>query len=79
MRTHLSKRGVDSPIFGALREQRLAKAVAAIVDAPAAAHTVESLALLCGMSRIGFSESFSSTFGEGPITFLQRARLRLDY
>lgn len=77
LRTHLGKQGVDSPIFSALREPRLAKAVAAMVDAPAAAHTVESLAHSCGMSRTAFSESFSSTFGEGPIAFLQRTRLRL--
>ena len=77
LRTHLSNRGVDSPVFSALREPRLANAVAAIIDAPAAAHTVEHLALLCGMGRTGFSELFSSTFGEGPIAFVQRARLRL--
>ena len=77
LRTHFSQRGVESPIFSALREPRLAKAIAAIIDAPSAPHTVESLAMSCGMSRTGFSECFSSTFGEGPIAFLQRARLRL--
>ena len=29
------------------------------------------------MSRTAFAERFSATFGEGPIAFLQRARLRL--
>ncbi|WP_237477112.1 helix-turn-helix domain-containing protein [Lichenibacterium dinghuense] len=77
LRLHLQDQGMYSPLFRALRDPRLAGAVAAIVDAPAAPHTVESLAALCGMSRTAFAERFSDTFGEGPIAFLQRARLRL--
>ena len=77
LRLHLQDQGVNSPLFRALRDPRLADAVAAVVDAPAAPHTVESLAALCGMSRAAFAERFSDTFGEGPIAFLQRARLRL--
>ena len=77
LRRHLTERGVDSPIFHALRDPRLAAAVTAVVDAPAAPHSVESLAALCGMSRTAFAERFSATFGEGPAAFLQRARLRL--
>ena len=77
LRVHLQDQGVNSPLFRALRDPRLAGAVAAVVDAPAAPHSVESLAALCGMSRAVFAERFSDTFGEGPIAFLQRARLRL--
>lgn len=77
LRMHLTRRGIGSPIFGALRDPRLAVAVTAIVDAPAAPHTVGDLAALCGMSRAAFAERFSTAFGEGPIAFLQRARLRL--
>ena len=77
LRRHLREHGADSPIFRALRDPRLAGAVAAVVDAPAAPHTVESLAAICGMGRTAFAERFSDTFGEGPIAFLQRARLRL--
>ena len=77
LRMHLRERGTDSPVFRALRDPRLAVAVAAVVDAPAAPHTVESLAALCGMGRTAFAERFSATFDEGPIAFLQRARLRL--
>ena len=77
LRLHLTKQGAGSPIFRALRDPRLAGAVAAIVDAPAAPHTVESLAAICGMSRTVFAERFSAIFGEGPIAFLHRARLRL--
>ncbi|WP_237481432.1 AraC family transcriptional regulator [Lichenibacterium dinghuense] len=77
LRLHLQDLCVRSPLFSALRDPRLADAVAAVVDAPAAPHTVESLAALCGMSRTTFAQRFSDTFGEGPIAFLQRARLRL--
>ena len=77
LRKHLRERGTDSPVFRALRDPQLAAAVAAIVEAPSAPHTVESLATLCHMGRTAFAERFSATFGEGPIAFLQRARLRL--
>ncbi|RZL29569.1 MAG: AraC family transcriptional regulator [Sphingomonas sp.] len=56
---------------------RLSKAVAAIIENPAAPHTVESLASLSGMSRASFSDHFSKAFGQGPIDFVQKARLRI--
>ncbi|TXN00620.1 AraC family transcriptional regulator [Methylobacterium sp. WL64] len=77
LRIHLKEKGAESPIFEALRDPRLVPAIAAVLDAPGAQHTVDSLAALCGMSRSGFAERFSATFGEGPIEYLQRARLQL--
>ncbi|WP_408903003.1 AraC family transcriptional regulator [Methylobacterium radiotolerans] len=77
LRVHLKERGTSSPIFAALRDPRLMRAVAAVLDAPGASHTVDSLAALCGMSRSAFAERFSATFGEGPIEYLHRVRLRL--
>lgn len=77
LRVHLREQGAHSPLFDALRNPRLVRAVVAILDAPNAAHTVDSLAALCGMSRSVFAQTFSSTFGEGAIAFLQRVRLRL--
>ncbi|MET7244378.1 AraC family transcriptional regulator [Methylobacterium sp. EM32] len=77
LRVHLEEKGTRSPIFEALRDPRLVPAIAAILDAPGAPHTVDSLAALCGLSRTGFAERFSATFDEGPIEFLQRARLQL--
>ncbi|MGT2478995.1 AraC family transcriptional regulator (plasmid) [Methylobacterium oryzae CBMB20] len=76
LRIHLKEKGAQSPIFEALRDPRLVPAIAAILDAPGASHTVDSLAALCGMSRSGFAERFSATFDEGPIEYLQRARLQ---
>lgn len=77
LRVHLRERGTRSPLFDVLRDPRLARAVAAILDAPSAAHTIDSLAALCGMGRSAFAGAFSSAFDEGPIEFLQRVRLRL--
>lgn len=77
LRRHLMDTGVASPIFAALKDERLARAVTAILERPAAAHTVDSLARVAGMSRSSFAESFSRTFGTGPIEFVQRVRLRL--
>lgn len=62
----------DSPLH-----PRLARAIAAIIGNPAAAHTVDSLASLSGMSRASFSDHFSRAFGQGPIDFVQKARLRI--
>ena len=64
-------------LAGALHHPRLARAIAAIIANPAAGHTVESLASLAGMSRASFSDHFSRAFGQGPIDFVQKARLRI--
>ena len=47
------------------------KLIAAIIERPAD-YTVGSLA---GMSRASFSDHFSRTCGQGPIEFVQKARL----
>ncbi len=74
-----SRRGRDMELpGGATLHPRLSKAVAAIIERPAAAHTVDSLASLSGMSRASFSDHFSRAFGRGPIDFVQKARLRIS-
>ena len=66
-----------SAVLDALHHPRLARAIAAIIEQPGADHTVGSLASLAGMSRASFSDHFSRTFGQGPIDFVQKARLRV--
>lgn len=61
----------------ALNHPRLARTVAAIIAQPGAHHSVDSLAALAGMSRASFSDHFSRTFGQGPIEFVQKTRLRV--
>ena len=76
LRRHLKSSGSDSDLFAELSDRRLALAVTAIVDEPAGAHTVASLAEVAGMSRTAFAERFSATFGRSPIDFVQAVRLR---
>ena len=67
----------DSLLTAAVSQPRLARTVAAIVEQPGAHHTVDSLASMAGMSRASFSDHFSRTFGQGPIEFVQKTRLRV--
>ena len=77
MRRHLPRDGSSSPLSAALHHPRLARAVLAIIEAPAEPHSVESLALLAGMSRASFAAHFSQAFQQGPIDFVQKVRLRV--
>ena len=73
-----SRWGRDTTLpTGAVLHPRLFRPVAAIIENPAGVHTVESLASLAGMSRASFSDHFTRAFGQGPIDFVQKARLRI--
>ena len=75
LRHHLQVGSSSSVLSGALSDSRMAHAVVAILENPAAPHSVESLALLVGMSRASFADYFSRAFGQGPIEFVQKSRL----
>ena len=77
LRQHLLRDRGGSPLFEALHHPRLARAVLAVIEAPAAPHTVESLASHAGMSRASFAEHFTRAFRQGPIDFVQKVRLRV--
>ena len=66
-----------SPVADALHHPRLARAIVSIIEQPGADHSGGSLAALAGMSRASFSDHFSRTFGQGPIDFVQKTRLRV--
>jgi AraC-like DNA-binding protein len=70
-------RGVTSPFFSALQDERLARAVAAILEKPAAPHSVEQLASTAGMSRSSFVARFTQAYGQSPVDFVRKVRLRL--
>lgn len=76
LRQHLT-RNAESPLFAALHDPRLVRAVTAVLENPAASHTVESLAAAAGMSRASFAERFSQAFHQTPIDFVQKVRLRI--
>ena len=77
LRRQLSCHDAESPMLRALQEPRLARAVVAVLENPGASYSVESLASLAHMSRTAFAERFSHVFGQGPMDFVQRVRLRI--
>jgi AraC family transcriptional activator of mtrCDE len=77
LRGHSLSIADGSLLTAAVNHPRLARTVTAIIEQPGAGHTVDSLASLAGMSRASFCDHFSRTFGEGPIEFVQRTRLRV--
>ncbi len=77
LREHLLNQSATSPFFVALQDHRLTRAITSVIERPAAPHTVASMAALAGMSRSSFSDSFGRVFGQSPIEFVQKVRLRL--
>ena len=77
LRQHLLQGGSSSPLFTALHHPRLARAVLAVIEDPAAPHSVENLAARAGMSRASFADHFSRAFQQGPMDFVQKTRLRV--
>ena len=77
LRQHFLQDGEGSPLFTALHHPRLARAVLAILDQPAAPHSVGSLAGLAGMRGASFADQFSDAFQQGPIDFVEKVRLRI--
>ena len=64
------------PWLAALGDRALGRALAAMLDAPEANHTLESLGEIAGMSRGIFAERFKEAFGRTPIDCLREIRLR---
>lgn len=77
LRRHLLGGDGASPLLRALQEPKLARAVLAVLEHPGAPYSVDSLASLAGMSRTSFAVRFSQIFGQGPMEFVQRVRLRI--
>jgi AraC-like DNA-binding protein len=64
------------PWMRAVTDDRLARALRAILERFAEPFTVETLADIAGMSRSSFAARFAEAFGETPMTLLRDARLR---
>ncbi|CUH51948.1 AraC family transcriptional regulator [Shimia marina] len=62
--------------MAALRDPAVWKALKAMLDAPQARHSVESLSELAGMSRSCFAKRFSQAYGSGPMELLRDLRMR---
>jgi AraC family transcriptional activator of mtrCDE len=75
IRRHLGDPQEQPSFLKAWRDPRLGKAVALILDAPAAAHSVASLASAAGMSRSTFAKTFAGALHMTPMEFVGRTRL----
>jgi AraC-like DNA-binding protein len=74
LRRHFA-RDAGSSVLSSLRDPRLGKAVTTVLDRPAAAHSVASLARTAGMSRSAFAREFSTHLAMSPMVFVARTRL----
>ena len=75
LRRHFARAGHGSGVLGTLRDPRLGKAITAVLDKPAALHSVASLASIAGMSRSAFAREFSNTLSMSPMAFVAKTRL----
>jgi AraC family transcriptional activator of mtrCDE len=75
LRRHFAHAGAESSVLSTLRDPRLGKAVTTVLDRPAAAHSVASLARTAGMSRSAFAREFSTNLSTSPMAFVARTRL----
>ena len=64
------------PRLATMADTRLSRALHAIFERPALAHTVDSLALIAGMSRSAFASAFRRAFGRSPMSLVRQVRLR---
>src|SRR5262249_21783392 len=63
--------------LGALRDARIARALAAMHEDPRRAWTVEELASHAGVSRSRFAARFTALVGEPPLAYLSRWRMQV--
>lgn len=75
LRRHFARAGHGSDVLGTLRDPRLGRAINAVLDKPAAPHSVASLAQTAGMSRSAFARDFSCNLSMSPMAFVAKTRL----
>lgn len=75
LRRHFAHTGHGTSLLRTLRDPRLGKAISAVLDKPAAPHSVASLACVAGMSRSAFAREFSSNLTMSPMAFVAKTRL----
>lgn len=75
LRRHFGRSEQEPQVLSNMRDPRLGKAVTAVLDRPAARHSVAALATIAGMSRSSFAREFALAFGMSPMAFVARTRL----
>jgi transcriptional regulator GlxA family with amidase domain len=75
IRAFMATAGPRTLLLESLPDMRFAKAIDAVLDAPAADHTLLTMAQAAGMSRSSFGTGFSKAFDMSPMEFVARTRL----
>lgn len=76
IRHHLSQSPEAGGLFAALQDSRLARALSALHENPAAPWTVAELARSAGMSRSAFAAHFHMQLKQTPLAYLGHWRMR---
>lgn len=79
LRRHLETSRIAGTAPALFHDARLSRAIAAILDRPAADYSVTSLAKEAGMSRSAFAREFKAALDLTPIEFVARVRLNLAH
>jgi transcriptional regulator GlxA family with amidase domain len=64
------------PWLAGVADTRLSRTLHAVFEQPAAAFTVDSLAMIAGMSGSAFAAAFLRAFGHSPMSLVKLVRLR---
>jgi AraC family transcriptional activator of mtrCDE len=79
LRRHLETSRLAGTAPAVFQDTRLSRALNAILNLPAAAHSVTSLAREAGMSRSAFAREFKAALDMTPMEFVARVRLDLAH
>lgn len=77
LRHHMQRSQQLTGLLAALKDERIARALAALHRAPGAGWRVETLAHVAGMSRTIFAERFTTLLGATPMHYLAAWRMHL--
>lgn len=75
LRHIIARPGLGSGLLSALADPRIARALVALHERPAAPWSLEAMAETAGMSRTAFAENFRARMGITPGNYLGRLRL----
>ena len=79
LRRHLERSRLAGTAPAVFQDPRLSRAITAVLNLPAAAHSVTSLAKEAGMSRSAFAREFKTAVDMTPMDFVSRVRLDLAH
>ena len=79
LRRHIHSSRDTGAVPALIHDVRLGRAIATVLDRPAAAHSVDTLAKEAGMSRSAFSREFKASLGMTPKEYVSRVRMGLAH